>query len=223
MVGLARLGAQPVRPVRHHDPRNAEPLDWRGVPEGRPDHQRRLLLQGQLGNERGQVGRHVRHGGTPRRVERWLPCLAPQPTIAFTGVRRSTSFRTKPQTRSHTARNRSISPHKATDAQPYSPQPVHLSAQSHRRAAIQPATGPSLRTKPQTRSHTARNRSISPHKAPDAQPYSPQPVHLSAQSYRRAAIQPATGPSLRTKLQTRSHTARNRSISPHKATDAQPY
>src|SRR5215207_3333225 len=115
MVGLARLGAQPVRPVRHHDPRNAEPLDWRGVPEGRPDHQRRLLLQGQLGNERGQVGRHVRHGGTPRRVGRWLPCLAPQPTIALTGVSWSTSFRTKPQTRSRTARNPSISPHKAAD------------------------------------------------------------------------------------------------------------
>jgi len=51
VVTRTGLGAQPVRPVRHHDPRDAQPLDGRGVPEPGPGRQRRLLFQGQFGQQ----------------------------------------------------------------------------------------------------------------------------------------------------------------------------
>src|SRR5918995_4326053 len=62
VVAFVGLLAQPVRAVRQRDRGDAEPRDWGGVPEVRPQAQRRLLLQGQLAEQRCDVQR-CRHGG----------------------------------------------------------------------------------------------------------------------------------------------------------------
>ncbi len=59
MIALARLGAQAVRAVGHHDLRDAEPFDRRGVPERRAAGQRGLLGQREFGQQAVDVEHQV--------------------------------------------------------------------------------------------------------------------------------------------------------------------
>jgi hypothetical protein len=51
VVGFVGLLAESVRAVGHHDRRDAEPVHRRRVPEVGAQAQRRLLLQGELGEQ----------------------------------------------------------------------------------------------------------------------------------------------------------------------------
>lgn len=55
MVTCFGLLAQSVRSVRQHYGGDAEPFEGLGVPEVRAVQQRGLLLQGECGEERGDV------------------------------------------------------------------------------------------------------------------------------------------------------------------------
>ena len=81
VVACPRLGAQAVRAVRHHDLRDAQPLDRRRVPERGTRRQRRLLLQGQLGQQGVDVEAHARSAfpRRGRRRRRTQPCSLPRP------------------------------------------------------------------------------------------------------------------------------------------------